>query len=180
MERASVVVFWKLVGGSPSPSRYRSFCDHLYIHIGWSDSSHKIGRIPGTQYKTVLRAPESSSCPALLPNHSPRPPNRPLPPRRPIDLNRPLLRAADTADVQFSLHAFDRAEEREEQEALNIEDALDILRTGFIVSQPARARNGWMCKVIKNVLGNRDAGVVTLILTACDKLRVITVEWEDR
>ncbi len=114
----------------------------------------------------------------------------PLPPRRPIDLNRPVLRtdeaervirlrAADTANVQFSLHAFDRVAEREEQETLNIEDALDILRSGFIVSTPTKARNGWMCKVIKAVLGNRDAGVVTLILTEGNKLRVVTVEWED-
>lgn len=89
-------------------------------------------------------------------------------------------RAADTAKVQFTLHAFDRATEREEQETLNTEDALDILRTGFILAAPEKAMNGWKCKVIKNLLGHRDAGVVTLILLESDKLRVLTVEWEDQ
>ena len=114
----------------------------------------------------------------------------PTPLRRPIDLNRPTLRtdeaervirrrAADTANVQFRDHAFDRADEREEQERLNTEDALEILRSGYIIATPKKVPNGWMCKVVKNVLGNRDAGVVTLILTEHEKLRVITVEWED-
>ena len=115
----------------------------------------------------------------------------PTPIRRPIDLSRPFLRtdeadrvirlrAADTGNVQFSLHAFERAEEREERERLNTEDALDILRTGFVYAAPERVSNGWKCKVVKNVLGNRDAGVVTVILSASDKLRVVTVEWEDK
>ena len=115
----------------------------------------------------------------------------PTPIRRPIDLSRPFLRtdeadrvirlrAADTGSVQFSLHAFDRADEREEQERLNTEDALDILRTGFVYATPEKVSNGWKCKVVKNVLGNRDAGVVTVILSASDKLRVVTVEWEDK
>ena len=82
-------------------------------------------------------------------------------------------------NVQISLHAFDRAEERGERERLNTEDALDILRTGFVVASPEKVGNGWKCKVVKNVLGNRDAGVVTVILADADKLRVLTVEWED-
>ena len=113
----------------------------------------------------------------------------PAPIRRPIDLNRPFLRtdeadrvirlrAADTGNIQFSLHAFDRAEEREEQERLNTEDALNILRTGAVYTTPEKVSNGWKCKVVKNILGNRDAGVVTVILSAGDKLRIVTVEWE--
>lgn len=109
---------------------------------------------------------------------------------RPVNLTRAFLRtdeaervirlrAADTSNVQFTLHAFDRAEEREEQEALNTEDALDILRTGFVVSAPEKSTNGWTCKVVKNILGNRDAGVVTIILLDGGRLRVLTVEWED-
>lgn len=105
-------------------------------------------------------------------------------------MNRPSLRtdeaerviqrrAADTANVQFSVHAFDRANEREEQETLNTEDALDILKSGYIISAPVKVQNGWKCKVIKNILGNRDAGVVTAILLDSERLRVITVEWED-
>lgn len=88
-------------------------------------------------------------------------------------------RAADTKNVQFTLHAFDRMDEREEQEALNTEDALDIMRTGFVLESPEKAGSGWKCKVVKNILGNRDAGVVTIILTASEALRVLTVEWED-
>ena len=114
----------------------------------------------------------------------------PKPFQRPVDLGRDSLRtdeaervirqrAADTKNVEFRLHAFDRMEEREEQEALNTEDALDILRTGFVLAAPEKARNGWKCKVIKNILGNRDAGVVTIILTDSGALRVLTVEWED-
>mgnify|MGYP001806252624 FL=1 len=114
----------------------------------------------------------------------------PTPVRRPVDLQRTSLRTdeaereirlrvADTHKVQFTLHAFDRAEEREEQEILNTEDALDILRTGFVMSAPEKARSGWKCKVVKNILGNRDAGVVTIIVLESGKLRVLTVEWED-
>lgn len=114
----------------------------------------------------------------------------PTPFQRPINLNRKTLRtdeaervirlrAADTKKVEFRKHAFDRIEEREEQEVLNTEDALDILRTGFVLAAPEKVSNGWKCKVIKNILGNRDAGVVTIILTDSGELRVITVEWED-
>lgn len=110
--------------------------------------------------------------------------------RRPVNLHRTSLRtdeaereirlrSADTRNLQFTLHAFDRAAEREEQEHLNTEDALDILRTGFVISPPEKGKNGWKCKVVKNVLGNRDAGVVTIILLESGSLRVLTVEWED-
>lgn len=114
----------------------------------------------------------------------------PTPIRRPVNLHRMSLRtdeaereirlrAADTRNVQFTLHAFDRAAEREELETLNTEDALDVLRTGFVLSPPEKARNGWKCKAVKNILGNRDAGVVTIILLEGGGLRVLTVEWED-
>ena len=81
----------------------------------------------------------------------------------------------DSTNVIMGYHAQERRDERD----IFDEDVLKILRSGMVIEQPTPAdRNGeWKCKIIKKLRGNRDAGVVTIILLN-GKLFVKTVEWE--
>lgn len=58
-------------------------------------------------------------------------------------------------------------------------DLLRILRNGFVNDDPIKTKYGeWKCKVVFRLKGNRDAGVVTIILID-GSLFIKTVEWED-
>jgi uncharacterized protein (DUF2141 family) len=82
--------------------------------------------------------------------------------------------AVNSANVQLTLHALERMEQR----GFVTRDVYDVLRTGFVDEDPIEVRAGeWKCKVTQKV-GGRTAGAVTLILQN-GRLRVVTVEWED-
>ncbi|MBM3555474.1 MAG: DUF4258 domain-containing protein [Alphaproteobacteria bacterium] len=83
--------------------------------------------------------------------------------------------AGDTANIDWSLHALDRMEERG---ILDV-DALRVLRQGSISSMPTKTGTGeWKCKMTKMLRGQREVGVVTIVLRT-DRLFIVTVEWED-
>jgi hypothetical protein len=83
--------------------------------------------------------------------------------------------AERTEYVIFGQHALERMEER------GITDAqvYEVLRTGHVTEPPALTELGeWKCKIVKQLRGDREAGVVTIILKS-GKLFIKTVEWED-
>ncbi|MCK5746646.1 MAG: DUF4258 domain-containing protein [Oricola sp.] len=84
-------------------------------------------------------------------------------------------RAKVSANVILGKHAKERAAER----GIYKEDILRVLRTGWIKGEPEKTELGeWKCKMIRGIKGNREVGVVTVILLD-DRLFVKTVEWED-
>lgn len=84
-------------------------------------------------------------------------------------------RAKITANVILGTHAKERSAER----GITKEDVLRVLRTGWMNGEPERTDRGeWKCKMVRRIVGNRQAGVVTVILHE-EKLFVKTVEWED-
>jgi hypothetical protein len=87
-------------------------------------------------------------------------------------------RAELSGFVGFSLHAFDRVEERTIIQA----DAMTILRQGHIEGAPELAANGvdWKVVVVRRMPGGREAGAVTVIYQPpSEELFVVTVEWMD-
>lgn len=83
--------------------------------------------------------------------------------------------ALKTENVIFGDHIQERMEER----GITDVQVLDILRTGMIFDQPELTDFGeWKCKIVKELRGRRDAGVIVVILTN-SKLFLKTVEWED-
>ncbi|WP_170866036.1 DUF4258 domain-containing protein [Rhizobium sp. NFR03] len=83
--------------------------------------------------------------------------------------------AKQSGNVIFGDHALDRMEER----GIPDVQVLDILRTGYVASNPERTEHDeWKCKVSKEIRGRRQAGVLTIILNN-GRLFVKTVEWED-
>lgn len=93
------------------------------------------------------------------------------------DMHGTIRRLADEDKrVYLSQHARDRMDLR----AITRVDVIRVLRRGHIEGQiePGENPGEWKCKVIANVRGSRDIGVVTLII-GCDRLLIKTVEWED-
>ena len=84
--------------------------------------------------------------------------------------------AADSANVKFCGHAFDRMEER----GITTLDAIRVLRGGDIKGEiePGANFGEWKCKIAKQMKGNREIGVVTIVMNT-RRLFVKTVEWED-
>jgi hypothetical protein len=86
----------------------------------------------------------------------------------------------ESAKVQLSLHALERVDERQERGSLTDVDVFAILRTGMVAEAPFRNEHGhWQCKILKRILGEREAGAVVVILERERKILVRTVEWED-
>lgn len=84
-------------------------------------------------------------------------------------------RAKDSANVILGAHARERMVEREITDI----EVIRVLRQGTIMEQPEKMEHGeWKCKVVMKIRGERDAGVVTIILLS-DKLFIKTVGWED-
>lgn len=104
---------------------------------------------------------------------------RPVTPlwQRPDWIERLVRRlAANTDNIDFSLHAF----QREELRGISTVDAIGILRTGFVASKIVQGQNPgeWVCKVVKNLTpGKPGIGVVTVIINQ-QRLLVVTLEWE--
>lgn len=84
--------------------------------------------------------------------------------------------AADSSNVILSTHAMERMTERDIADV----EVFRILKEGTLGSDVERTSSGeWKLKLVKRLRGNRDAGVVTIILRNKRKLFVKTVEWED-
>ena len=84
--------------------------------------------------------------------------------------------ARDSANVILSNHAMERMTERD---ILDIE-VLKILRSGTLAGEPEQTSRGeWKLKLAMKLRGNREAGVVIIILRGDRMLLVKTVEWED-
>jgi hypothetical protein len=83
--------------------------------------------------------------------------------------------AVDTGKIKWSFHALGRMEER----GIFDVDVLAVLRTGTVAGSPELTPLGeWRCKMVRQIRGSREAGVITLILkSGC--LFIKTVEWED-
>lgn len=83
--------------------------------------------------------------------------------------------ANSTGNIQWGDHALDRMEEREIFDA----DVVRVLREGFCKGEPEQTPRGeWKCKMVKNVRGSREVGVI-VVMTKAGRLFVKTVEWED-
>lgn len=97
---------------------------------------------------------------------------------RPGDLEDTVHRLAeDSANVSWSTHSQDQMIDR----GISDLQALKVLRTGMIdLDDIERGKNQgeWKCKMVANIKGNRDVGVVTIVSNG-QRLFVKTVEWED-
>jgi Domain of unknown function (DUF4258) len=83
--------------------------------------------------------------------------------------------AADTGKVIIGDHARCRMAEREISDI----EVYRILQAGYVMEEPSQTEmKEWKCKIVKNVKGNREVGVVTVILKT-GMLFAMTVEWED-
>ncbi|MGN6621976.1 MAG: DUF4258 domain-containing protein [Sphingomonas sp.] len=78
--------------------------------------------------------------------------------------------------VYLSHHARERMERR----SISRLDVVRVLTRGHIegVVLPGDNPGEWKAKVVANVRGSRDIGVVTLVISF-EKILVKTVEWED-
>src|SRR5437763_722295 len=69
--------------------------------------------------------------------------------------------ALDTGKVIIGDHAKERMGQREISDI----EVYRLLQTGHVMEEPTQTdRNEWKCKVTKKLKGNREAGVVTIIL----------------
>ncbi len=84
--------------------------------------------------------------------------------------------AADTANIYWTNHARERMRKRD----IPIQIATRIIREGYVDGkiEPGQSPGEYKTKLVRNVKGNREAGVVVLVLQNT-KLLVKTVEWED-
>ena len=82
--------------------------------------------------------------------------------------------AARSGNIAWGDHALERMEEREILDVL----VLRVLREGYCQGEPElTVRKEWKCKIVKQVLGSREVGVLVIIQPS--RLFVKTVEWED-
>ena len=73
-------------------------------------------------------------------------------------------------------HAIERMSERDILDA----EVFKILQNGALTGVPEQTPRGeWKLTLVMRLRGNRDAGVVTIILRGDRQLLVKTVEWED-
>jgi len=77
--------------------------------------------------------------------------------------------------ILWADHTFERMEER----GIDALTAQRVLLRGDLKGEPrpGKAKDEWVATFVDNVKGNRDVGVVTVIMSK--RLLVITVEWED-
>lgn len=83
--------------------------------------------------------------------------------------------AAISDNIDWAVHALRRMRERSILDA----DVLRTLRLGIIEGQPEQTlRREWKCKMTRPIKGNREIGVVTIVMQS-NRLFIKTVEWED-
>ncbi len=93
------------------------------------------------------------------------------------ELNSTIRRLSeDSSNVSWSRHALSRMAER----GISTLDALRVLRTGDIDGEiePGNDQGEWKVKVVARIKGNRDVGVVTVVIQG-QRIFVKTAEWED-
>ena len=85
-------------------------------------------------------------------------------------------RAEDENNISITLHAYKRMDDRG---FIDI-DVHRILQRGHINDDPeyGESEGEWVCKMTYKLKGQREAGVVTVIMVD-GTLLVVTVEWED-
>lgn len=84
--------------------------------------------------------------------------------------------AADTSKVFLTDHAVARMIER----GFSDGDVFRVLRVGDMSGSPWIEEDGCKaCKVVLRQRGDRDIGVVTILISEDSELVVKTVEWED-
>lgn len=96
---------------------------------------------------------------------------------RPADLELRIREIAQNdRNVLFGTHSRERMVER----GITLLDAVRVLRRGFVdgAIEAGQRAGEWKCKIVANVKGSRDIGVVTVVINN-DRLFVKTVEWED-
>ena len=97
-------------------------------------------------------------------------------PRPDLLVRRVRTLAKESNNVILSNHALERMDERDIYDI----DVLRILRTGELKGDLEQTERGeWKLKLVMRLRGNRDAGVVAIILRGGRKLFEKTVEWED-
>ena len=84
--------------------------------------------------------------------------------------------AERSQNVVFSHHAMLRMEQR----TISLMDVFNVLTKGFVEAtpKPAKSHGEWVCKVVRHARGNRDIGVITILIRE-ERLFIKTVEWED-
>lgn len=84
--------------------------------------------------------------------------------------------AEEDRNVYLSFHAKERMDLR----SITRIDVIRVLKRGHIDGDivAGQSQGEWKCKVVANVRGSRDIGVITLVIGG-DRLLVKTVEWED-
>ena len=84
------------------------------------------------------------------------------------------------AEEDRRVYLSNHAKERMDLRSITRIDVIRVLRRGHVDGEVVAGQSPgeWKCKVVANVRGSRDIGVVTLIIGG-DKLLVKTVEWED-
>jgi len=84
--------------------------------------------------------------------------------------------AKESKSVRFSEHALERMEERD----ISLADVTRVLCNGYIEGAPEKGKkaNEWKCKMVRHARGNREIGVITIIIRE-EFLFIKTVEWED-
>ena len=84
--------------------------------------------------------------------------------------------AAVSRNVGWGDHTRDRMEQRDITDRMMFE----VLRTGTLRGDisPGARPGEWKCKIVKQMKGRRELGVVTVVVRD-QRLFVKTVEWED-
>lgn len=82
----------------------------------------------------------------------------------------------DTRNIIFGNHATDRMEER----GITPNEVIQVLKKGHVYDMPVpgKKKSEWKCKVERHARGNRDIGVVTIIMQE-QRLFLVIIEWED-
>lgn len=89
--------------------------------------------------------------------------------------------AANSRNVRWRARSYEtHAESRMEWRDITDRMMFDVLRTGFIKGEiePGRSPGEWKAKMVKQMKGTREVGVVTVVINS-QRLFVKTVEWED-
>jgi hypothetical protein len=91
------------------------------------------------------------------------------------------LLALDSRNVRWKASSYEtHAESRMDWRDITDKMMFDVLRTGFLKGEiePGRSPGEWKAKMVKQMKGNREVGVVTVVINS-QRLFIKTVEWED-
>jgi len=89
--------------------------------------------------------------------------------------------AGDSKKVRWRARLYEsHAESRMDWRDITDKMMFDVLRTGFIKGdiEPGRSPGEWKAKMAKQMKGQREVGVVTVVINN-ERLFIKTVEWED-